>query len=355
VDPGFVSEGLVTASLGLWRYEEPARRVAVLQAALERLEQIPGVQVVGSGTGLPPETAQRATGFEAGERAENDPGQRAYFLAVSPDYFRALGASLVEGRAFDAHDGPEAAKVVILNHALARGLFGEASALGKHIRLLNPDQTRDWREVVGVVADVRYSGLDDTGAAAIYTPFAQTPFIFAYAFVRTSLAQGDAVAAVRRAIGEVDPRLASSRVIAMDDLVAGTVAGPRFHLSLLSAFAFLALALAAVGTYGVVSYGVAQRTREIALRMALGAHPTRMLASVVGQGLGLAGAGVVLGLIGSFAAARLMEGMLYGVTPADPVTLAAVATVLVFVVLGASYLPVRRAARVDPAVVLRAE
>jgi len=355
VDPGFVSEGLVTASLGLWRYDDPTRRVAMLQASLERLEQIPGVQVVGSGTGLPPETAQRATGFEARERAENDPAQRAYFVAVSPDYFRALGARLLEGRAFAEGDGPEGAKVVILNQALARRLFGEASALGKHIRLLNPDQTRDWREVVGVVADIRYSGLDDPGGDAIYTPFAQTPFIFAYAFVRTSLPQGHAVAAVRRAIGEVDPRLASSRIVAMADLVAGSVAGPRFHLSLLSAFAFLSLALAAVGTYGVVSYGVAQRTREIALRMALGAHPTRMLASVVGQGLVLAGTGVALGLLGSFAAARLMEGMLYGVTPGDPATLAAAAAALALIALGASYLPARRAARVDPAVVLRAE
>src|SRR5262249_38601436 len=160
---------------------------------------------------------------------------------------------------------------------------------------------------------------------AIYTPFAQTPFIFAYAFVRTSLPPGNAVAAVRRAIGDVDPRLASSRIVAMADLVADSVAGPRFDLSRVSAFAFLALALAAVGTYGVVSYGVAQRTREIALRLALGAHPTRMLASVVGQGLLLAGMGVTLGLVGSFLSARLIEGMLYGVTSADPATLVAAA------------------------------
>jgi putative ABC transport system permease protein len=355
VDPGFVSEGLVTAGLGLWRYEGPARRIAVLQSVLERLRQVPGVDVVGSGTGLPPETAQRATGFEVRELAENDPAQRAYFIAVSPDYFRALGARLLEGRVFGEEDGPNGEKVVIVNRALARRLFGEAGALGKHVRLRNPEQTPDWREVVGVVADVRYAGLDAEGEAAIYTPFAQTPFIFAYAFVRNALPEGAAVDAIRRAIGDVDPRLASSRVIAMADLVAGTVAGPRFNLTLLSAFAFLALALAAVGTYGVVSYGVAQRTREIGLRMALGARPSQVLASVVGQGLGLAAAGVALGLAGSFAAARLMEGLLYGVTATDPAALAGAAAVLTLVALGAAYLPGRRATRVDPAAVLRAE
>lgn len=354
VDPGFVSEGLVTAALGLWRFEEPAR-AAALQRVLERLRQVPGVVVVGSGTGLPPENAHRATGFEVRELAQNDLALRAHFIAVSPDYFRALGTRLVAGRAFGEEDRPDAAKVVVLNRALERRLFGGSSALGKHVRLRNPDQSPEWREVVGVVADVRYAGLDDEGEGAIYTPFAQTPFLFAFAFVRTALPVGTAAEATRRAIGDVDPRMASTRVVNMADVVAGTVAQPRFQLSLISAFALLALALAGVGTYGVVSYGVAQRTREIGLRMALGARPSQVLASVVRHGLGLAAGGVALGLVGSFATARLVERMLYRVGPRDPVALAGAAAVLTAVALAATYLPGRRATQVDPAVVLRAE
>jgi predicted permease len=355
VDPGFVSDGLVTASLGLWRYEDPDRRVAVLRGVLERLQQVPGTEAVASGTGLPPETAQRATGFEVRGVAQADPSLRAYFVAVSPGYFRALGTRVVEGRDFGEEDGPSGAKVVVLNRPLARRLFGEESALGRHVRLRSPDQGPEWREVVGVVADVRYSGLGDEGSDTIYTPFAQTPFVFAYAFVRTALTEAAAESAIRGAIADVDPRLASARIVSMPDLVAGAVAAPRFQLTLLSAFGLLALALGAVGTYGVVSCAVAQRTREIGLRMALGARPSQVLASVVGQGLGLAVSGVALGLAGALVAARLMSGMLYGVTPTDPLALAGAAATLTIAAVGAAYVPGRRATRVDPAVVLRAE
>lgn len=355
VDPGFTSENLVTLAAGLWRYE-PERRTAVLEAVLDRLRALPGVEVAGSGTGLPPETAQRGTGFEVRERPVAEPGsQRAYFLAVTPDYFRALGTRVAEGREFEARDGKGAAPVVIINRRLATSLFGQETALGKHVRLLNPDQSPEWREVVGVVADVRYSGLDDPGEAAIYTPFAQTPFLFSFPMVRTRGEARLTGEAIRRALAEVDPRLATTRVRPMSDLVAGSVARPRFNMLLLSAFALLALALAAVGTYGVIVYGVAQRTREIGVRLALGARPGQVVSAVVREGLGLAAAGVTAGLLGAWGATRVLAGLLFGVTPTDPATLFGGALLLSAVAALASYLPARTAARIDPVVALRAD
>jgi putative ABC transport system permease protein len=356
VDPGFEQENLVAMNVGLWRYENAVRRTAVLDAVLERLRALPGVEAAGSGTGLPPETAQRATSFEVRERPDPvDGGRRAYFLAVTPDYFRALGTRVVEGRPIEPRDSEYAAKVVVMNRSLAHRLFGEESALGKHVRLLNPDQSSDWREVVGVVADVRYSGLDDPGEAAIYTPFAQTPFIFSYPMVRTRFSPQGAVESIRQALRQVDPRLAAARIAPMSELVAGSVAQPRFNLLLLSSFAALALVLSAVGTYGVIAYGVVQRTREIGVRLALGARPGQVVTAVVRQGLGLAALGVTLGLGCAWASTRLLAGLLFGVTPTDPLTLAAGAALLAGVAVGASYLPARRAARIDPVIALRAE
>jgi putative ABC transport system permease protein len=356
VDPGFVADHLVTLGVGLWRYDKPDERTAVLEAVLDRLRALPGVEVAGSGTGLPPETAQRGTGFQVRERPVAEPGaQRAYFLAVTPDYFRALGTTVVEGRPIDGRDGKDSAKVVLLNRSLARRLFGSESALGMHLRLLNPDQSPDWREVVGVVADVRYSGLDDPGEAAIYTPFAQTPFLFSFPMVRTRLPARAAAESIRRALTQVDPRLASARIAPMSDLVAGSLAEPRFNMLLLSGFAFLALVLAAVGTYGVIAYGVVQRTREIGVRLALGAQPGQVVGAVVGQGLGLACVGVGLGLAGAWGATRVLTGLLFEVTPTDPATLGAGALLLTVVTAVASYLPARRAARIDPVAALRAD
>ncbi len=328
----------------------------MLEAVLDRLRALPGGEAVGSGSGLPPETAQRGTGFEVRERPVAEPGsQRAYFLAVTPDYFRALGTTVAKGREFEARDGKGAAPVVIINRRLATSLFGQETALGKHVRLLNPDQSPEWREVVGVVADVRYSGLDDPGEAAIYTPFAQTPFLFSFPMVRTRGEARLTGEAVRRALAEVDPRLATTRVRPMSDLVAGSVARPRFNMLLLSAFALLALALAAVGTYGVIVYGVAQRTREIGVRLALGARPGQVVSAVVRQGLGLAAAGVAAGLLGAWGATRVLAGLLFGVTPTDPATLLGGALILSAVAALASYLPARRAARIDPVVALRVD
>jgi putative ABC transport system permease protein len=206
-----------------------------------------------------------------------------------------------------------------------------------------------------VVGDVRYSGLDDPGEAAIYTPFAQTPFLFSFPMVRMRLPPRAAAESIRRALAEVDPRLASARIAPMSDLVSESVAEPRFNMLLLSGFALLALVLAAVGTYGVIAYGVVLRTREIGVRLALGAQPGQVVGAVVGQGLGLACVGVGVGLAGAWGATRVLTGLLFEVTPTDPATLGAGALLLTAVVAVASYLPARRAARIDPVAALRAD
>ena len=356
VETGFVAEQLLTVNVGYIRYKEPQQRAAVARTIVERLRALPGVRAVGGSTGLPPITPQRGTRFAVqGLPNDNSDERAAYLLAITPDYFRALGTPLYEGRAFGERDEADAPKVVIINRALARRLFPQESAIGKRLQLVNPEQTEEWREVVGVVGDVRYSGLDDPGEAAIYTPFAQTPGLWNYLMLRTDVPPQSIIPAVRQAVAAVDPNLEAANPRTMEQLIAQAVAQPRFYTLLLAAFAALALVLAAVGIYGVISYSVTQRTHEIGIRLALGAQRGDVLRLVIGQGLTLAAGGVVLGLFAAYAATRVMTNLLFGVTATDPLTFAATALTLLLVALAACYLPARRAARVDPMIALRYE
>jgi predicted permease len=358
VDAGFTADGLLTFNVGLSgpTPRPPAQRAALAQEIVARVSRLPGVEAAGGGTGLPPLTPQRGTGFAAEGVAEGaGEARRAYFLAITPDYFRALGTRLFEGRAFTGADGAGAPEVVLLNRSLARRLYGDASAVGRRIRLVNPEQGDGWRTVVGVVGDVRYSGLDDPGEAAIYTPFAQTPFLWTYVMVRTTGPPMALAGAIRQAVSAVDPTLEAAALKPMADVVAETVAQPRFNVVLLSAFAGLALVLAAVGIYGVISYSVVQRTKEIGIRMALGASRGDVLRLVTGEGLRLAAAGVALGLVGAAATARVLSTLLFEVQPTDAMTYAAAAASLVLVALAATVVPAWRATRVAPVSALRAE
>jgi len=359
VDAGFVADRLLTFNVvlvGPPPGRPPARRAELAHAVVERVSHLPGVVAAGGGTGLPPVTPQRGTGFVAEGVNESAPeARRAYFMAVTPDYFRALGARVRDGRAFSETDGAGAPAVVIVNRSLARRLYGERSAIGRRIRLVNPEEDGAWRTVVGVVDDVRYSGLDDPSEASLYTPFAQTPFLWTYVMVRTSGPPAAVAAAIPRAVAEVDPNLEAAAVKPMTDVVAETVAQPRFNVTLLSAFALLALVLAAVGVYGVISYSVAQRTKEIGIRIALGAGRADVLRLVTGEGLRLAAAGVALGLLAAAAAARVLTSMLFEVDPTDAPTYAVAGAILVAVALAASAVPAWRATRVAPVSALRAE
>jgi putative ABC transport system permease protein len=305
---------------------------------------------------LPPINAQRATRF-AVQGSSNDGGGRntSYFVTVSPDYFRALGTRLYEGRDFTPRDDGAAAKVVIINRDMARDLFPNESVIGKRLQIVNSEYSDEWREIVGVVGDVRYSGLDDSGAATIYTPFAQTPFMWSNLMIRTSVSPETLFQSVRKAVSSVDSTLEPSNFRTMDQLVATSVARPRFNTSLLAAFAALALALATVGIYAVIAYSVTQRTQEIGVRLALGARKGDVIRLILKQGMWPALAGAALGLAGAWAMTRLISGLLFEVSATDPLTFTAVTLLLLAIALLACWIPARRATKVDPMVALRCD
>lgn len=354
VDAGFKAENLLTVNLPLIEIKDAQRRVSTVREVLTRIAQVPGIQTASGGSALPPVTAQRATRFAVQGATDNN-ARSAYFIAVSPDYFRALGAPLREGREFTERDDDKAAKTVIINQTMARNLFPNESALGKRLQLINSEQSNEWREIVGVVADVRYSGLDDTSDATIYTPFAQTPFQWSNLMIRTAVAPESLTQGVREAIKSAYPALEPTGFLTMEQLVSNSVAQPRFYTFLLGAFAALAMALAAIGIYGVLAYSVTQRTREIGVRLALGAGQGTVLRLVLKQGMILALVGTVLGLAGAWGLTRLMTTLLFEVSVTDPVTYASVAALLVLVALLACWIPARRATKVDPMVALRCE
>jgi putative ABC transport system permease protein len=356
VDPGFTAENLLTLNVGYIKFKDPQQRAIIAREVIERVKALPGVQAVGGGTGLPPITPQRGTRFAVQElSSEATDAGSAYFLTITPDYFKALHTPLYEGRPFTERDGADAPKVVIINRALARRLFPNESAVGKHFQLINPEQTEDWREVVGVVGDVRYSGLDDPGEAAIYTPFAQTPGLWNYLMVRTDVPPQSLVPAIRQAVAAVDPELEAANPQTMEQLISQSIAQPRFYTLLLTAFAVLALLLAAVGIYGVISYSVNQRAHEIGVRMALGAQRGDVLRLIIGQGLVLSLIGIALGLAAATALTRVLANLLYAVRATDLPTFITTALLLLLVALSASYVPARRATKVDPLVALRYE
>jgi putative ABC transport system permease protein len=357
VDPGFVAENLLTANVGGFvQFKDLQRRAAVQREIINRISRIPGVQGVGGGTGLPPYNAQRGTRFAVqGLPEENGDSLFSYFIAISPDYFRALGTPFVEGRTFTERDDAASPKVVIISKRLARNLFPNESAVGKRLKLINPEQSSEWREIVGVAGDVRYNGLDDNGAVTVYTPFAQTPFLWTYLLIRTDGLPETLTQSVRQAVSSVDTTVEAAGFQTMDQLISQSVAQPRFYTILLGAFAFLALALAAVGIYGVMAYAVAQRTHEIGVRMALGANRGDVLGMVIKQGMILALTGVALGLLAAYGLTRLMSNLLFDVRATDPMTFVVISMMLIGIALLACFIPARRATKVDPIVALRYE
>jgi hypothetical protein len=241
----------------------------------------------------------------------------------------------------------------MINEALAGRFFGGLDPVGRRIRLVNPEYSDDWRTIVGVVQTIRYQGLDEADQPSVYVPFAQEPFLWMYVHVRTA---GDPLAvlpSIRSAIRRADQQVTVAAPRSMQDLMADSSADPRFLASLISTFGVLALLLAAIGLYGVMAYTVARQAREIGIRVALGARPVRVCLHVVIRAMLLTVPGLALGLVSVLATGRVIDALLYGVSPADPVALSVVAAVFVTVALVASAVPARRAASIDPVVVLR--
>jgi predicted permease len=273
---------------------------------------------------------------------------------VSEDYFRAMGIPLREGRNFDERDNPGSPSVVILSASLARALFPNENALGKQVWM--PGSGKDTPTVIGIVGDVKHQGLDQDVSPQAYVPYRQSAVTNAMTIVvRTTGNPMTLASAVRNQLLAVDRDLPVAEMQTMEQRLANSVSSRRFNLVLLGLFSLLALTLAAVGVYGVVAYVAAQRTREIGVRMALGARRRDVLELILRQEMKFAGVGVLVGLAGAFAATRLLGSLLFGVSPNDPVTFVAAPLLLVTVALLACLVPALRAARIDPWAALRSE
>jgi putative ABC transport system permease protein len=359
VSPGFSPENILTLSIDLpgARYDD-AKINPFYTRLLEKVNALPGVQAAGIGISLPPASLSITDNFSI-EGIPVAPGSSAPLAAVlfvSPDYFRALGVSTLRGRNFDASDSEKAPKVVMINETLAKRFFPGQDPIGKRMKVGGPERpTAPWMEIVGVVGDVRFSGLDADPMPAYYEPYLQVPWAGTYLVVRSASNPRNLARAVRQAVASLDPDLAVAEVRTMEELMAGSVARPRFVTLVLTLFGGVAVLLAAVGIYGVLSYRVALRTSEIGIRMALGARPRDVVKAVLRQGMTLVAVGILLGLGGAVSLARVLQGLLFGVSPNDPATLSGAALILAAVALLACWLPARRAARVEPLTALRYE
>jgi putative ABC transport system permease protein len=360
VDPGFDPHHVLTFQLDSPAGRQGSQLPAFFREIVERVSGLPGVTSASAVASLP------LTGDNIGSsiEIEGQPtpiGSRpsADFNAVEPDYFRTVGVALVEGRDFTMHDDSNSTPVVIVNRTLARRFFPNQDPIGKHVRPgigngYSPGEP-PMREIVGVIEDVKQSGLGTEAAPEVYAPLAQSPFGTMFVVARAANDPRSLVEAARRQVASVDKRVPIYHVMTLDQYFAQSVAGPRFNTLLLSGFAGLAVLLACLGVYGVMSYIVLQRTHEIGVRMALGAETGRVLRWVLGRGFLLSSLGVTIGLVVSFGFAHLLSGLLYGVRATDPMIFAIAPLTLLGVASLASYIPARRAARVDPVIALRYE
>lgn len=362
VDPVFSPQNVLTLNISLpdTRYESARPMIAFEQQALERLSALPGVKSAGGVFGLPLGNGAIGGDFTVEGQPEPAPGTQAFIATkavIGGDYFRAIGIPLLRGRYFDRHDSESAPHVVIVSQSLARHFWPLEEAIGKRLK---PGFSNDaWCTVVGVVGDTKQYSLGETPSPSMYLPYAQAPDPFLMQditlVVRTGADPLSLVTAARHAVQAVDPDLPVFDVASMEQLVYRSVSAPRFNTALLGVFAALALLLAAVGIYGVMSYAVVQRTHEIGVRVALGAGASDILRQVVRQGMLPAVVGIAAGTAGAWAVARFLSSLLFGVRPTDPVTFAVVPLLLAAVAVVACLLPARRATKVDPVVALRYE
>jgi putative ABC transport system permease protein len=268
---------------------------------------------------------------------------------VTPRYFDTIGQRVVRGRAFEDGDDEEAPDVAVVNESFARRYFGDEDPIGRRV---TGDGETEWITIVGVVGDVRQYGLDREPTAELYQPFAQSPG-WGSVLVRTRSEPGAAAALLTRAVHSIDPEQPVDRIRTLEEVRRDSVASPRVTAMLLGIFALVALVITAAGIGGVLALSVSQRTVEIGVRMAMGARRDEVMAMILRQGLGLVLAGLALGVVGAFALSRMLDRLLFGIPPTDPVTYAAVAALLLLVAAAACLLPARRAASVDPLVALR--
>ena len=366
VDPGFRSDGVpVVARVSLPRsgYAEPERIAAFYQALVERVGALPGVESAAVSLGVPLGPDARffvdRTGLELEGAPPQPPGRRpaAAMHVVSPGIFEVLRVKLVRGRVFDARDGRGSPPVAVINQALARQLVGDGDPLGRRLRhemTLPPGEPGE-REIVGVVGDVRHFGLGDAPEPQLYVPHAHSAWPAMHLLVRGTGDSATLAPAVRAAVRELDPGIPLPPFQSLADVTAGALARPRLQAGLVALFAATALAVACLGLYGLLAYSVACRTREIGVRLALGAERGALVRGLVREGMLLALAGLGVGLLAAAAAGRVLRSLLFDTAPLDPLALAAASGLLALVALLACWLPARSAARIDPLAALRAD
>jgi putative ABC transport system permease protein len=357
VDPGFDPNNILSLSVSLpgLKYPEAAQRQAFFEQAEQRIRRLPGVVAVGSTT-MPALKGYRWTSDATIEGHPHENYVREVrHKEITPDYFRAMGIQLLSGRFFNESDNDKSQPVIIINATLARRHFQGEDPIGKRLKFSKPQVQDQWRTIIGVVNDEKQDGLGAKVEHKIYKSHLQSAQSQMTLIVRTATDPQSLVGAVREEIRALDRSLPLYDIKTMRVAIYESVARERFITLLLIVFAALALTLAFVGIYGVMSYSVTQRTHEIGVRMALGAQTRDVLKLVVAQGGKLAASGVAIGLISAFALTRLMEKLLFGVSATDPITFIAVALLLTIVALLACYVPARRATKVDPMVALRCE
>jgi putative ABC transport system permease protein len=362
VDPGFSPQNVLTLNISLpdSRYESARSMIAFEQQALDRLSALPGVRSAGGVFGLPLGNGTIEGDFTVEGQPAPAPGAQPFIAAkkvIGGDYFKAIGIPLLRGRYFEEQDSETAPHVVMVSQSLARHFWPHEEAMGKRLK---PGFSNDaWCTVVGIVGDTKQYSLDETPSPSMYLPYAQAPATFLMQDITLVLRTGadprSLVTAARRAVQAVDPDLPVFDVASMEQLVYRSVSTPRFNTALLGVFAALALVLAAVGIYGVMSYAVVQRTHEIGVRVALGARAGDILRQVVRQGMLPAVVGIAIGTAGAWAVTRFLSSLLFGVRPTDPMTFTLVPLLLATVALVACLIPARRATKVDPVVALRYE
>jgi predicted permease len=366
VNPGFQPNGVMTAGLSLpaKQYGTKEKQLAFFRSVTDSLSHAPGVTAVGAGLPVPFTGGNASASFQIEGRptGPGDPGPHGNIRYVTGGYFTALGIPLLEGRFFDQNDRLGSESVAIIDKNLALEYWPKQNPLGQKIR---NGQHDSWATIVGIVGHIRFNQLageesssdisESAGKGVYYYPLFQKEAPFGYFLVKSGAGPAAQADLIRRAVRAVDANQPVSDAKSMDERIAGSLAPQRFAANLLAVFAALAVLLAALGLYGLMSHSVAQRTSEIGIRMALGATRGGMLSLFVQEGLRLALAGVALGVAGAFVLARFLSSLLYGVQATDPLTFVVVSLILIAVALLACYIPARRAARIDPMVALRYE
>jgi len=357
-DPGLDPKNVlvVTMSLPQPDFYGPPVRTSFCADLSERVATLPGIVAAGAVSHLPLSGANAGRSFSIEGRAF-PPGQNASasYRLTCPGYFKALGIPILKGRDFDARDATNAAGAVIINEETAKRYWPDGDPIGRRIKLGRPNSSNPWMTVVGVVGNVRHFGLDDVARREMFRPYSQAAWPVMTIVAKTAADPSGFATAVRGALQHVDPDLPVGRVTTMEDVEVNSTGARRFPMLLLSAFGAVALVLAVVGVYGVVSYVVTQRTREIGIRMALGARRPEVIRMIVLGALGPVVAGLMAGGIGSVFASRLLGALLYNVKPGDPFVVVGISALLAASALAASLVPGTRATRVDPATVLRAD